>query len=801
MKVKGEIKKLIYYNEKEEFVIIKIEDEKGNEYIAKGSCLELKAMDRPDAIEGMICAVEGKLEKHPRHGYQINAESIKIDVGMFFFLSRVVKGVGEKLAKEILSTYTEEELIHILENEPKKLLKVKGIGEKKLASIIEYWQKYSQIKKLSDFFVDHGLVLSNSLLVRIYEHFVEPDEDEIFVNGKLFNGEIIALIKENPYILTEVRGIGFKTADKIALKLGIPEDSIFRIEALIDYILISQAEDNGHTWLDFSVLKDLVYEEIGKVIDEKVLLDIVSNNPKYYFEDDKVGFKVFKDWEDAIEENLSWRVSNGSIFKISMKEALDFIAKKEKELGFKFDEDQRNALLRVMTEGNGVFILCGYAGTGKSTISKVILDFYREYFFDEDDIITCAFTGMASKRIGETTNYQSKTIHSLLGFSNGKFVHNHKNPLPYRVILIDEASMINLKMFYYLLRAIKDDAIVIMVGDDAQLPPIGEGNVFSDLLSKDWIPKAKLETIHRQSPDKKITYFASYVRKGELPPEIDVKRSFNSSDFIYIPRDIPNYWALREKLTESQLQDMKENLYQDMQMRLLQSIDEVVNSNNLTGLDKIWDIQVIVPMKKTMLGTDELNRVLQRHLNDQYLVKVEIKGHELRQFDKVIHLKNKNMRVIPYDKYAFLKSKHPLPIIYENAKKDVRVYNGSLGIVLDIDVKERMFSVYYQDPEGDKVVFYDFNDYKDLIDLGYALTIHKTQGNQFPYVFIPIINSFYIMLNNKLMYTAITRAKERVTIIGQPYAIKKSCTNIDSTTRNTWLSIQKENNPSPFLKL
>ncbi|MEM3265390.1 MAG: AAA family ATPase, partial [Thermoplasmata archaeon] len=385
--------------------------------------------------------------------------------------------------------------------------------------------------------------------------------------------------------------------------------------------------------------------------------------------------------------------------------------------------------------------------------------------------------------------YKASTIHSLLKFKGDGFEYNKDNKLPYKVILVDESSMINLSLFYSFLKALDNNTIIILVGDDAQLPPIGEGNVFSDLLGKDYIPKVKLDTIYRQSSDSVLTYFANYIRQGEIPQELN-RQSSNFKDFAFIQKDIPNYWNLKKELSEKEMKEIRDQFYEELQTDLLKLIGSVIKDKELTGIRKIWDVQVITAMKVTPVGTKALNDLLQQELNNLYKQKITIRGYLLKQFDKVIHLKNQSMKTVSKKQYDDFRNKGlDLSDIWENSN-DKRIYNGNLGIVIDIDEENEIFSVAYPDPNGGStMVLYNFDDFHNIIDLGYALTIHKVQGNQFDYVFMPMINGFYIMLNNKLIYTAITRAKKKVYIMGQWTAFKHSCTNIDDTVRNTFLGV------------
>jgi len=425
-------------------------------------------------------------------------------------------------------------------------------------------------------------------------------------------------------------------------------------------------------------------------------------------------------------------------------------------------------VLSIATEGHSFFILCGYAGTGKSTISKLILDFYAR-FIDKNKIITTAFTGMASKRIKDASGYEGRTIHSLLEFDGKtkKFKRNESNKLHQKVILIDEASMINLSLMYYLLKAIDDNAIVIMVGDDAQLPPIGEGNVFADLLSRDDIPKTKLTKIFRQSSDSVITYYADFIRKGQIPP---IEPYHHYKDMYAVIKN-PN---IKKDMDDRLKEEIRDKFYASIRDTMLEDIKRL--KLNMEYKQAIMDIQVITPQKKGILGTDALNEILQDILNSDTEA-VQIRGFKLKLYDKVIHLKNENMEVIIDEDVDYRK-------LAKINKTEMRIFNGSVGMVVYIDEDEEIFVVDY----GFCKTIYSFDHYKDIIDLGYALTVHKTQGSQFKYVFLPIFNNSYIMLNNKLLYTAITRTKEKLFLYTQTFALKRASTNIDQSKRQTFLS-------------
>jgi len=777
------VDKIIYYNPENSFAVLKVLHSDSS-FILKGVCPDLKVFSSVEKAQKCKCYFEGIIERHPKYGVQVKADNISIEIpGLFFFLTNVVTGIGPVLAKELIEHYTETGLTNILDNNPQELLNFKGIKEKRLQNIMSSWEEFRQIKKLADFFYGNEIQISSSMLLKIYNYFSEDKTED-----KKSNDDIISIIKSNPYILARIRGIGFKTADKIALKLGIDPYSIKRMNALLTYILQTEAEINGHTYLTIQELIELAKNNIAEEVDENKFQEVfnttIQKNRKFIILQDKIALKKYYDMEFYIYENFKERLKTFTPYIMDDLQFFLFIERKERELNIKLNPQQINAI-KTVAEGRSVFILCGYAGTGKSTISKIILD-YLSRFIPKDEIKVCAFTGMASKRIKDLTGYSGGTIHSLLGYSptTRTFTHNKENPISVRAILVDESSMLNLELFYSFLQAIPQNAVIILVGDNAQLPPIGEGNIFSDFLSKDWIPKVKLDQIYRQSDNSVITYFASFIRQGKFPYGINKKYK----DFEFIKKDIQNYWVLKRNKEDEIIDKEREKLYHEIQQELLLKIAETCEEFNLQGIEKIQNIQVISPMKDTVIGTNNLNLILQEKINTVAQEEYKIRNYKLKPFDKVIHLENKNMPCIDRESYEkiYNKEKSLSDVFYKC--KNSRIFNGNLGMVLDINPNEELFSVSY--PEVG-IVIYKFSEFKDIIDLGYTLTIHKVQGNQFPFVFIPMANRFYIMLNTKLLYTAITRAQQKVVIIGQPYALKHACTNIESTIRKTFLSFEK----------
>ncbi len=678
---------------------------------------------------------------------------------LFYFLTKVVKGLGEKLAYELIDAYGNDPLVKILENEPEKLLEFKGIKEKKLAKIKASWDKQKELRELSAYLIPFGV--STNLMIRIYN---------------FYGNDSIRKVKENPYCLTEIRGIGFKTADAIAQKLGLPFSSPFRVQAALRHALVNAAEEQGHTRLPVSMLYDSIHElldtETDKIQDGDISqgLDVLAGMGETVIEGETVSLSSYNYMERWLLSFFRDRSMGQGKSILPPEAAKAYVEKIQNAMKVRFSPEQREIILRIATGTNLVYALAGYAGTGKSTISKVILDMLAEYFCDRRDIVCCAFTGMASARIRKLTGYPSYTIHTLLRYSGeNNFEYNKDNPLPYRVVLLDEASMVNLPLFYRLCQALRKDALFIVVGDPAQLPPIGAGYVFGDILTKDFLSQTTLKTIFRQSEDSVLVHFANIIRQGKIPKAYDGRYN----DFLFIPQDIPDYFMLKKKLPEAEMKQKRDENNEKIRDRLLSLAKELKTRLK----HPTWDFQALTPMKRGILGTEALNPVLQDIFNPDPRFEVQAAGIRIRQKDKVVHLQNRDMEAVTYT-----------PATLQNVNMvhfgRQRVFNGSVGIVARIDHEEELFYVLYP---GDLLVKYEFDHIRDLIDLAYCLTVHKAQGSQYSYVAIPLSNSQFMMLNNKWFYTAITRAEKAVILIGQEYAFKRACTNIESQRRYTYM--------------
>ncbi len=767
IKLRGTVERVTYSNPQNGFAILKVKPKRGGRFTVKGYIPEI--INNASVI-GAEIEFEGNWQMS-KYGRQFDFGKYKIlGSELLFFLSKVVKGVGEKLASQLIDTYGEEELVEILDNRPEELLKVKGIKEKRLAIILKSWQKHRFLKELASYLGETSGITPN-LLIRIYNYFGDSS---------------LSIVKENPYRLTEVRGIGFKTADKIALNLGIEFDSPYRIRAAINHVLIEAAEQEGHCYLLkdtlVSGLKELLIREGSEIQDKRiegVLKKMILEGELTLGPNNEVGLSAYKYMEDWLKEFFIKRAQETKRTILKREDVLNFIKNYEDKFGVEFSKEQQEIILRIATEPLLVFGLAGYAGTGKTTVCRAILDLITSYYASKEEIVCCAFTGMASSRLRKATGYDALTIHSLLKYKGENvFEHGPENPLPYKVVLLDEASMVNLSLFYRLAKALRPSTLFILVGDPAQLPPIGAGNVFSDVINTGLLPSVHLKKIFRQREDSRLTIFANEIRQGKVPEGIDQKGWI---DFSYERVERHNIFALKKKKKEAELKKFREENNEAIKKRIFALAKLYKKKLN----HPVWEFQVLTPMRIGQLGTEILNFGLQKILNDDATGPVVKRGGiELREGDKVVHLQNKDMEIMSWS--DFIKKGK----VFKSSGFQ-RIFNGNVGLVVKIDMELEQFYVVY--PER-IVVSYDFDYLGDIVELAYALTVHKAQGSQYRIVVIPLSNSHFIMLNNKWFYTAITRAEEKAYVVGQDFALKRACKNIEGVKRLTWLGLYSSPN-------
>lgn len=730
--IEGIVENIIYQNKDTGYTVLELST--GEELLTSvGSFNSISVGEN-------IC-VKGEYVNHPLYGKQLKAISFKASipndiVSLERYLSSgAIKGVGPSIAHKIIQTF-KDDTKRVIEEEPELLSKVKGISGKKAQDIAYQFEEKRDLRDAMIFLSQYGI--NGTLAVKLY---------------KVYEDEIYYIIKQNPYKLSEdVRGIGFKTADEIARKVGIEKDSEFRIKSAVEYILYLNAE-KGNTYMK---VMDLFNET-------QFLLDIEIEND--YFEtllsnmviDRRIKIEhstdVYLNYYYKVEAEVAKRLLsiNASVADLNYeKSTAEDFEKFFKEKNILLDEMQLLFIKKSIE--NGVSILTGGPGTGKTTTINGIIQFFGAKNLK---ISLAAPTGRAAKRMSETTGYEAKTIHRLLevngvvddkdGSSHGEFLRNEENPLEADVVIVDEMSMVDISLFNSLLKAIPLNCRLIMVGDIDQLPSVGPGNVLHDIIASEKFSTVKLEKIFRQAMESDIVKNAHKVNNGEK-----IKLDNKSSDFFFIE--------------ESDAMHITARIWRLLSQKLPKYVDA-----------KTSDIQVITPMKKGNLGTYKLNEDLQRALNPKAINKKEYElpnGKILREHDKVMQNKN------DYKLDWIIKGMYDIPI--ETGKG---VFNGDIGEVIEIDKLNKKVEVLYDE---NRYVKYEFTDL-DEIELAYAITIHKSQGSEYPAVVIPILDVPRLLSNRNLLYTAITRAKKCVVIVGSEKALNYMIQNKNEVRRQTGL--------------
>ena len=750
-KLIGQIDAIIYENESFFIAVLSDKTKISGEYV-----------EAPiSSLKGAAVTLEGEMVEHKKHGGTFKCTSVKVNQSeLFFFLNRVVKGFTKKLTSDLIEKFGEEGLVEVLDNDIEKLLEFKGVKEKKLERIQKSWKQFRSIRELGEFLAPFEV--SSAMI-----HLIATQLKDVVEPAKK--------IKKNPYVLTNIKGIGFRRADEIARKMGVEALDENRIYSAINYLLIELCDMQGNSCINEHSLYLRLDEELNLYnrndLYENIILEMIHDGALHKFGELIAPDKYFYAEEQIL--NFIKRKTKQDFGEI--KKDLDaFVKHREKEVGFELSDEQRSAV-NILNKGSSILLLVGYAGTGKSTSARLILDLLKEKV-GENQIMCTALSGIASQRISETTGYQSSTIQSLIVRYEDK-----DDGMPYKVVLLDEASMVNSMLFFQLTKMIDDDAIFIIVGDDGQLPPIGAGNVLADMINLSLAPIVKLTKLYRQSEKQAIALIAHEIRKGQVPAFYE-----EYDDFFFEEVNIPNYYNLKNSLPKNQLHDLRE----DHANRVLASImhlavKKIPDSRKLLKekniLAYLSAFQVITPMKGGVLGSENLNNVLQGYFNPSKSDSIKRGKYEYRMMDKVVHIKNENMPC--FSKKGFKEGE-------EGFNK--RIFNGMVGLIFKIDVEEDILFVYY--PNEELVVQYDFDQLKSHLALSYALTIHKVQGMEYECVVIPITFSHFIMHNTKLLYTAITRAKGECHLVGEGSAFESGCKKLDTTRRLTVLQalVKKE---------
>ncbi len=734
----GQIKNIIYEGDDGFFVALLSEGIKVRGIYYESAITHLK---------GAAVRLEGDYESHHKYGKTFVIEQLHINQNpLFFFLNRVIKGFSKKLSAELIETFGEAGLIDILDNNIEKLLSVNGIKQKRLKTIQASWKQYRSMRQLGELLMPFGVTPTLlSTIAGAMKEVVSPVEK----------------IKNNPYILTSINGIGFKRADEIALKMGVDVRSNKRISSAMDYLLFELCEQQGNS----AVAQEILFSKLDEILNfhdeqnryDAVLHDLILDEQVMIMQHHRLAPRRLYEAEHLLFEEFQRRATLKAEILVEDLEAFlaDALA-----LG-----TQQKEAVELINSGVHVLFLVGYAGTGKSTTAKTILDLLSQRYH-AGAIMTTALSGIASQRIGERTGYASATIQSLL------VKYEERDTFPFDVLLIDEASMINSTLFARVVAKVSRDAILIIVGDDAQLPPIGAGNVLSDVLTLKLAPTVTLTQIFRQSEEQAIALIANDIRRGRVPQYREMY-----DDFEFIEVSIDNYHTQKQSMNVQEFTTVRDAnahaILSTLVSKTLEYIPDARMALKQKALQRYLTMfQVISPIKGGLLGVEHLNKVLQDYWNPNAASVIKRGEKEFRVMDKVVHTKNDNMLCFTQEEY---KAGHH--------SSERRIFNGMSGLLFKIEHDEELAYVVY--PNEALVVQYDWSQLGSHLMLSYALTIHKVQGMEYDVVVMPMSFSHAIMHNTKLLYTAVTRAKDECIIIGERGAFENACRRTQSTRRDT----------------
>ena len=725
--INGFVEKVVYRNAENGYTVVNISVE-GDDVVCTGYF--------SDITEGDQIIAEGSFVEHKQYGIQFTVASYEIkepetSVAMEKYLgSGIIKGVGPALSAKIVKKFGDE-TFNIIEREPERLAEIKGITEKKAIEIGSQFEEKKEFRNAMIFLNQYGV--SNALAMKIY---------------KEYGIKVMKIVRENPYRLADdIAGVGFKTADEIALRMGFSPESSMRMKAGISFAL-SMAASNGHTYL----LYEDLYEESKRLlgiseaefendiyeltIERKIVLKEVKgerrvyNNNLYYME-----LTVARKLLDlnAKSEN------NYKVMEAKVKEV-------EAKTGIKLGDLQRKAVYEAVE--SGLVIITGGPGTGKTTTINAIIKLFE---MQNMEILLAAPTGRAAKRMTETTGMEAQTIHRLLELNGNpeeggsmRFERNELNPLEADVIIIDEMSMVDIYLMYSLLKAVTVGTRLILVGDVNQLPSVGPGKVLKDIIGSEKFNVVRLSEIFRQAAESDIITNAHKINAGQ-----SIRLDNKSKDFFMLSMN-----------SSLQIQRALVSL-------IAEKLPPYVDATK-------YDIQVLTPSRKGELGVENLNKILQQYINPPAPSKREKQWGEVvfRENDKVMQIKN------DYQMEWKIVTKKGLTI-----KEGSGVFNGDCGIIREII--EFAGTVTVEFDEG-KIVEYTGATIEEL-ELAYAITIHKSQGSEYPAVIIPLLNAPRPLLNRNLLYTAVTRARKCVTIVGSENSVNEMIQNESEMKRNSGL--------------
>ena len=720
MKLRGVVERITYQNPENGYTVLKCAVKNYNDLVTViGNLLDVNV--------GSVLLIDGNWKVDSKYGRQFVAESWEETLpatvfGIEKYLgSGLIKGVGPKFAKRIVGLFGTDTM-DVIECDISRLKEVEGIGEKRIRQIHESWERQKEIKNVMLFLQDHGV--STSFAAKIYRQY---------------GNDSIAKVKENPFRLADdIWGIGFKTADSIAEKLGIGKEAFVRLRSGIMYTLSSLA-DEGHVYAYKGQLikraTELLEAEESSIVmtldqmlaDKDVISEPVSEEkgdaiylPPFYYAEVGVAAKIKKLLQNPAQDRL-WTSLMEARKRTGNRDLSIDVKKIEAKIGMEYDEIQADAIRQAAV--SKIMILTGGPGTGKTTTTKGIISAYQSFGLK---ILLAAPTGRAAKRMTETTGLEAKTIHRLLECKPPEgYQKNEENLLEGDVLIVDECSMIDLVLMNSLLKAIPAGMRVVLVGDIDQLPSVGAGNVLRDLIDSGVVPVIRLTRIFRQAQTSRIIMNAHRINEGQMPDLSNGKET----DFFFTTKEDPEE-AVREIV--SLVQHKLSRYYRTPSSQ----------------------IQVLTPMQKGVVGATNLNLALQEALNPQG-DGLRRSGFIFRRDDKVMQIRNN------YDK---------------------EVFNGDIGIIESVDLQNRTLKVNFDQ----HVVEYESSELDELVH-AYATTIHKAQGSEYPIVVMPVLMNHYVMLQRNLIYTGITRAKKILVMVGTRKALACAVRNVTVNRRNTLL--------------
>ncbi len=711
--VEGFVENIVFRNEDNGYTVFDIKY-KGEHVTCVGSISYINA--------GEFITANGEFVQHAIYDMQFSIKSYEFKTPddeksvRRYLSSGAIKGIGEKMAERIVNTF-KEDTFRIMEEEPERLAEIKGISMTKAMDIAAQLVDKRDMRKAMIFLQDYGINMN--LANKIYSHYGQ---------------NIYTIIKQNPYKLADdIDGIGFKIADDIAVKVGIRVDSDFRIKSGIFYIL-QQASMQGHIYLPMEELevgvKGLLLIDIPDI--EKFIMDLVI--------DKRLVVKITPDGTKNVyaaiyyymELSVAKRLTDLEVHTAENEEYFEKrIAEIEKNTKIELDDIQKTAVKTAVE--NGLMVITGGPGTGKTTTINTIIKYFE---LEGYEIRLAAPTGRAAKRMTETSGYEAQTIHRMLEISGGisddnsdrvsqgmHFERDESNPLETDVIIVDEMSMVDINIMNSLLKAVAIGTKLILVGDVDQLPSVGPGNVLKDIINSGCIPVVKLEKIFRQAAESEIVINAHKINKGE-----HVVLNKYSRDFLFVRRD------------------SADAIIAAMCTLIKSKLPGYVNAD-------INDIQILTPSRKSAVGVERLNRIMQDFLNPADVTKMEKTFGDVtfREGDKVMQIKNN------YQMEWEKKSRYG--ITYESG---TGIYNGDTGVIEEINTFAERIIVKFED---EKYVSYEFKQLDEL-ELAYAITIHKSQGSEYPAVIIPMFTGPRMLMTKNILYTAVTRAKKCVCMVG-----------------------------------